>query len=262
MPTVIQAHMGGFQISGARLSYPHLYEAKAVSSRGRQPPPGSRKSYSCQLILDPGTDTQALVAAMQAAANEAFPDGIPGNFNWPIWETSKKFPDQEELAGTIGLTCKRQENQGKPLTIDGAGAEITDQGKLYPGCRVGAFITVYAYNNVQQGVNCGLEMIMFQSDDEHLDGRLNQAQMMAGMVGGIPTAGGGAQPPQPEGAAPGPDLPGKTAGAPAGPAIPGQATGTTAAAPADNVVAMPGTTAPAAQNASAINPLTGKPYPV
>lgn len=268
MPTIIRPHMGGFQISGARLSYPHLFEPKAVASRGQQPAPGARKTYSCQLLLDPGTDTSELVAAMTAVANEAFPEGLPQGFNWPIFETLKKYPDQAEKipAGTISLTCKRQDKQGKPATLNGSGAEITDPGALYPGCRVGAYITVYAYNNVARGVNCGLEMVLYEGPGDHLDSRLSAQQMMAGMTGGIPDEGRAA-PPQPA-ANPGAAMPGQTAAAPGGPSLPGQTAAAQPQAQANNVVALPGAAAgagvaqqPAAAEASNINPLTGKPYP-
>lgn len=245
--TILKPVANGFQFSRGVLSHPHLYEPQAVVRKGQRPDPNARKSYSCVIILDADTDTTGFYAALQAAANAKFPTGIPSGFNWPVFEFSKKHPEQTALAGRLGIVCKRQEKDGKPRTIYSSKADITDPGILYPGCIVGGYLSIYAYDNVQVGVNCGLELIMFQANGERMDGRPEFDTMVEGLQGEMPDV--------PEKPTP----PATTGPAPTGP-INTPATGIPGSAgPAGNVVDIAAASATPTRRVP-INPATGLPF--
>ena len=239
--TLIQQFEGVWQIVGAKISYPHLYEAHAVVSKGQQPQPNARKTYGCQLLVPPTTDINAFWGAMQAAAAEKFPEGLPQPFNWPIRQLGTNPKDDPQFKGWYQISAKRAESQGKPHTVDGTQTDITDPGVIYAGCVVNAVLSIYAYDNIAKGVNCGLEGIMFRADSEHLDNRLTKSQMFGGMSGGVPNMGMGPanmQPGQPAATMPGGGgMPGQQASPPVVSQPPGQ---DQAAPQGDNVVTMPG----------------------
>lgn len=239
MQAIIRKINDGFQINGAVLSYPHLFEAQAVASRGQPPSADARKSFSGVFMIPPDTDISELWGNIQQVANLKFPDGLPPQFNWPIRKSGdgSHSKDDPRFKDWWVLTGKRPESQGKPVTLDGTQQAITDPGVFYPGCLVIVFLKPYAYDNVSRGVNLGLEGVMFQADGERLDNRTDAATMFEGALGGVPNAGMG-QPPAPTASA-------QTLGnAP----LPG--TGTTQQQPPNNVNAHP----------TNINPVTGEPY--
>ncbi len=150
-----------------RLSYPNLFEARAVDE-------GQEAKYGASLIIDKN-DTKTLEKiekAIQAAIDEGkakFKGGkVPKNLKTPLRDGDEDREDDEAYAGKmfINATSKR-----KPGMIDQRKRKIEDPEDLYPGCYVRASINFFAFNaNGNQGIAAGLNNIQKWAEGEPLSG--------------------------------------------------------------------------------------------
>lgn len=159
----------------AILSYPALDEPQPVMGDS------NKLKYGCALIFPEGTDLKAMKKAATAAAKERW--GNKGtatirNQKNPLFRTDAKdgYP---EGCTFINVRSDRQpgvvsvypdpDNEGKPLPI----AQDKIKEEMYPGCRVRASLTAFAYDvNGNKGVSFGLNNIQKLGEGERLDGRV------------------------------------------------------------------------------------------
>ena len=197
MPSIIQQHANGWQISNAILSFPKLFVPKPGTANAA---PDARKSYGCDLILEPDTNIDAFWGDMQRAAFETHGENFNNmDLNWPIRQSGSKKWDDPQFQGRWVIHCSRPESQGKPNIVDGANNNIIDPGVMYPGVIVGVYVTVYGYSKGSLGVNCGLETVVYQGEGTRLDNRMSVADQTQGMAGAVPPMATGAPSASPPG---------------------------------------------------------------
>lgn len=163
----------------AFLSFPHIAEPTVMTENGK---PKGEPKYSASLLFAPGTDVSALHAAALEAAEEMFGSkaasliksgAIVSPFRTDA--AAKGYPE-----GTVfinvrstqqpGVVYPHRGADGKPAVV--AADDITKV--FYPGAKVRASITAFAYNyeGMKKGVSFGLNNLQKLGDGPRLDGRV------------------------------------------------------------------------------------------
>ena len=159
----------------AILSYPSVFTPNT-----RYVNDGDAPKYEATFVFPAGTDLTALKKAVMAVGQEKFGDkftnGVKnGSIRLPFrtdWE-EKRYPED-----SVFFTARSNNPPGLVSVFPDPDrpdrpARITDESQLYPGAKVKALLSVFAYSNKQKGVTFGLEGIQKVGDGERLDGRAN-----------------------------------------------------------------------------------------
>ena len=179
------------RIENAVICYPHLWTPHA-------PPGTERTTYSAEFILDPVANKptlDALFAAFKQAATEAGKGALLAQLKSPIRpgaqinaeRMSKGKEARPELEGKY--VVRGSDPTTAPVVVDQQrrpiGAE--QQGNLFGGCIVNAFVDLYWSSNAQNpGVFVGLKGVQLVSNVNvtRIGGGSLDADAMFDVVGG------------------------------------------------------------------------------
>lgn len=160
------------------ISYPHIFKP-APGPKAGQPGADEDLKYSAAFVFDPGADLSALKKAAVFAATEKWGDAVAEM----IRIDDLRFPFRKDAVrkgyteGSVFLNARSNRKPGvvsrfaDPET--GRPQVITDESKIYPGARVKASLTAFAYDQKgNKGVSFALNNIQLIGDGERLDSRV------------------------------------------------------------------------------------------
>jgi hypothetical protein len=160
-----------FIIVGARLSFPHLFEPKAIGKDGNP-------RFTASFLLDPNKpEHKAQILAMREKCDQLYAEGskVAGKKCPRANAALKKGNDEDGAAlydgydGMWFVGAARAKKQGAPLVVDrDKVTRLTEESnRPYAGCYVNAKIRFYYqdYDGVKR-VNASLEVVQFVKDGE------------------------------------------------------------------------------------------------
>lgn len=163
-----------FRIVNVRLAFPHLWVPHASME-------GGKEKYRAAFLIDPNTpdgkaNLKKIKAAIKAAELETFKKSPmvyknPDRLCLADGDTKIKQATGEVYDGYEGMQVLAASNDRRFPVVD-TNPSIPldkDDGKPYAGCRVNAFLRIYATKDPKLGGNgvfCGLESVQFFKDDE------------------------------------------------------------------------------------------------
>lgn len=164
-------------VKGARLSFPHLFEAQAADEN-------SKPRYNCSLLLGGEKDPNVVEVkkAIDKVAKAMWPKGVPKKTSYCLRDQEDKA--EKEIAGyeagKFYISAARAVAQGRPLVVDRDKSPITaEDNKIYGGCYVNAKISIYAQTGKYgDKVNASLEVIQFVRDGDAFGGGKTSADDM------------------------------------------------------------------------------------
>ena len=170
--------MTKIKLQDARLSFPHLFKAKAFDE-------GGVAKYQATFMLDSNNKRDLKqITALKAAMDEC------GREKWgKQWDAGKiklkgtclKAQDEELIAEKFVTATQgddREESEGmymvssteakRPTVVDSDKTPLTDEdGKPYAGCYVTGIITLWAQDNkFGKRINANLVGVQFKKDGE------------------------------------------------------------------------------------------------
>lgn len=147
------------------LSYPHLFTPRQVNNQGEP-------KYSCNIIVPQNFDWGPFQAAIAEGWNAKFPgQAMPQNVKQPFDQVT-----EGPYAGFWQIKAStKQERPPQVVMQNREKVAPHQQGELFPGCVVNAYIRVYGYDTMGQGVAAGLNAIQLVSGDASLP-RLDNAK--------------------------------------------------------------------------------------
>jgi hypothetical protein len=170
------------EVKKVRLAFPVLHSPQQFQGQGPV-------AYSCDLILDPEKDAdavKAIDAAILAAAGELWNEKAKAIVTKLTKEgkvcfkreakTNKTGDAYAGFEGMYHITCRNGggDNRAptKPTLVDRDGTELLpSSGKPYGGCYVLAKLEIWAQDNsFGQRVNCSLRGIQFLKDGASFSG--------------------------------------------------------------------------------------------
>lgn len=154
-----------------RLSYPSLFEVK------EQMTPGTFK-FECTILFDKKTANLAEIQQMlkNAAINKFGPDSKKWpKFQHPAIKDGDLKADQTAYHGCWYITPKANEDRRPQVFGPNKAALVKEDGVIYAGCLVKAYVTAFAYggpgSKMAPGVTFGLNAIQKVGDGDRFDGR-------------------------------------------------------------------------------------------
>lgn len=168
MSTTAKQRPATFVLTGkVRLSYPHLFEARAMEGE-------TVKKFGCAILI-PKSDTETVAkinAAIEAAKQEGkaskWAGKIPGNLKTPLRDGDIDKPEDDAYAGHYFLNC----NSGqKPGIVDANRNDIIEKDEIYAGCYVRVTLVMFAFAGKANGVAAGLNNVQKLADGDPLAGR-------------------------------------------------------------------------------------------
>lgn len=153
----------------ATLSFPHLFEPSAIDEN-------SEPKYSASFLFDADTDISALKKVANDAGKAKWGDKYiemakTGQIRSPFRTDgeSKGYPE-----GTVFVGARSKKKPGIVLPWNdpttGKPAQLTDEELVYPGCKVRASLTAFAYDRAgNKGVSFALNNVQWLADGERLD---------------------------------------------------------------------------------------------
>jgi len=160
------------------LSYPHIFKP-APGPKSGQEGAGEDLKYSGAFVFDPGADLSALKTAAVYAAKEKWGSAVEEMMRMD----DLKFPFRKDAerkgykAGSVFLNARTNRKPGVVSRYADPATEraaiITDESEIYPGVRVRASLTAFAYDRKgNKGVSFALNNIQKMGDGERLDNRV------------------------------------------------------------------------------------------
>lgn len=160
------------KVTNVRISFPNLFEAKAINGEGDP-------HFSAAFVIVPGSDNaKALAAAMNAVAKEkwgAKSEGILTELKGKGRVAFKEAPlskDGEVYDGFKGMYSLNASNVARVPVIDRDTTPLVPaDGKPYGGCFVDASIDLWAQDNSWgKRINAKLRWVQFRSDGDAFSG--------------------------------------------------------------------------------------------
>lgn len=154
----------------ATLSYPHLFAPRAA-------PGGGAAKFSATLVFAKGSNLSDLKAAVQAAGIEKWGEA---KFNEMLKKKQIRLPfrdgaEKDYPDGSVFINARSDERPGvvaRHAGNDGKSAPISDEREVYPGAKVRASLTAFAYDREgNKGVSFGLNNVQKLGEGERLDSR-------------------------------------------------------------------------------------------
>ena len=173
-----------FKVKGI-ISYPHLYQARAVEAA--QDP-----KYSVSVLIKK-TDTQ--VAAVQSVIDQeklaGWPSGFPVAGKVFMKDCAVAFPEDPRLHGYMVISGNSQ-LKDKPVVVDMSMTPVIDPSQIYAGAVCWVAFNSFCYKKaVNKGVAAGLNAVMVTDEVGELgrlDGRPSVESMFSDVVGGSAAA--------------------------------------------------------------------------
>ena len=160
------------KVQNVRISFPSLFEAKAVNGEGEP-------RFSAAFVIVPGSENAKVLAnALDAVAKEkwgAKAAGILGELKQKGRVAFKESPlskDGEVYDGFEGMFSLNASNQQRVAVIDRDTTPLTPQdGRPYGGCFVDASIDLWAQDNSWgKRINAKLRWVQFRGDGDAFSG--------------------------------------------------------------------------------------------
>ena len=160
------------KITNVRISFPNLFEAKAVNGEGDP-------RFSAAFVIEPGSENaKVLAAALDAVAKEKWgvkAAGILGELKAKGRVAYREAPlskDGEVYDGFEGMFSLNASNVQRVAVIDRDTTPLTPQdGKPYGGCFVDASVDLWAQDNSWgKRINAKLRWVQFRSDGDAFSG--------------------------------------------------------------------------------------------
>lgn len=175
--------MSNIVLRNVRLSFPHLWEAKAAQG-------GGTPKFSASLLLDKATnakDIAAIRAAMTEVGKAKWPAGIPKGCTPCLKEGNTK--DYDGYDDSNMFVSASSDKRPVIVDTDPTVALVEADGKPYAGCTINASIRLWAQDNqFGKRINAQLTGIQFVEDGEAFgDAPLNPVDVF-GAVAGKPSA--------------------------------------------------------------------------
>lgn len=154
--------MSQIVITNARLSYPHIFAAKAMNE-------GDTPKYSASFILDKKTNA-GVIKEIEKAINELTTEKFKGK-KLPADKVCLRdgdLKDDENYAGAMYVSAS---NTKRPQVVDRDKKTplVADDNKPYAGCYVNGVIRIWVQDNkFGKRINASLEAIQFVKDGEPL----------------------------------------------------------------------------------------------
>ncbi len=148
------------RIDNVRLSYPQLFQAKAME--------GSKPKFSAVFLLNKKQHAKE-IAALEKMIDRAMLDKFGKKVTLkhvPLHDGNEKEDKEGYGDEVMYLTSK---SDSRPAVVDQKKAPLTEaDGKIYGGCYVNAFVQIFAYKHPTggMGVACGLKAVQFFRDGE------------------------------------------------------------------------------------------------
>lgn len=165
---------GQVTLACVRLSFPQLFEAKAVGDD-----PNGKPRFSCSFLIDPKdkANVTAIKAAIDKITKEKFNGKPLPDANQPFRDGNDK--DWDGYEGMMYLSANRNEKtssggNNRPTVVDRDNSPLSaDDGKPYGGCYVDAIVRFYSLggkgdkpSKYGKKICCSLETVRFRKDGE------------------------------------------------------------------------------------------------
>ena len=163
------------------LAFPSLFTAKV-------PKDGVGKAkFEASIVVDKD-DEQAIqlindaVEAAKAMYTEQF--GKPkGKLKTWISDGDEERPDDPAFSGKMYFTAKSDRNPELKILENGLLVDALDESDIYGGCRGGALVRFYPYNNAGgSGIACGLNGFVKLEDGPRMGGGVSAANAFDDLV--------------------------------------------------------------------------------
>lgn len=201
MKHVTKVGENGFQLTGAILSYPHLFEARSAAK-------GSPPKFSAQVIFPKTMDDEDWTTINEMVNEQImkrFPKGAPADLQMPWKDAGDKAP---EYAGHFAVSAGAQ-IESPPQVVKEDPTQQASPGEIYAGIGVNVYLAVFAYDTAgNRGIAVGLNAVQIADRTlPRIDGRKAASQVFGavsapasvpGVTGpaGAATAPGSGHPPQ------------------------------------------------------------------
>ena len=178
-------------IQGARLSYPHLTEARAIQ-------PGDTPKFGAAILIPKNNPAvQELLAAAQQEIAVKWPNGAPPTVKPLPLHDGATHPSYSADPNMHQYMILSANSKDQPQFFDQDGNRIMDGSIFYPGCYVNALVGVYTYDMpTSKGAAAGLNGIGFLADGDRLDNRPDMSQYFKPVEGAPPATAPGVMPAQ------------------------------------------------------------------
>jgi len=185
-------------IQGARLSYPHLFQARSIQA-------GDEPKFSAAFLIPKNNPAiPAIQAAIEVEKGTKWGASVPPSVGSTLYDgdTNPKYNTDPNNHGHYVLNTSSKADR-KPKVVDQNVANIIDTSRIYAGCYVNAEVDFYPYDmGVSKGIACGLLAVQLVAEGERLDGHPEAGTSFAPIAGAppplAPTVGGAPVPgPQP-----------------------------------------------------------------
>ena len=165
--------MATIKLQNVRLSFPDLFEAKAVNGEGEP-------RFSAVFVIEPGSaNAKLLHDTVEQVAKEKWGAKAPGTLNElkqkgrvAFQERPKTNASGEVYDGFEGMYHVGASNTTRVAVIDRDTSPLTAQdGKPYAGCYVDASIELWAQDNSWgKRLNAKLRWVQFRGDGDAFSG--------------------------------------------------------------------------------------------
>ena len=165
--------MSIIKVQNVRISFPNLFEAKAVNGEGEP-------KFSAVFVIEPGSENHKLLTnTINAVAKEKWGAKAEGILNElkakgrvAFQERPKTNASGEVYDGFEGMYSLSASNAARVAVIDRDTSPLTPQdGRPYGGCYVDASIDVWPQDNSWgKRINAKLRWVQFRSDGDAFSG--------------------------------------------------------------------------------------------
>jgi len=129
-----------------RINYPALLKPRPVSKEK----PNELK-FQATLLFPPETDMRPFIAAVKFAYKEKFGADMPGQLRHSPVRKTGELASLQSAVESPDWWFLRSASKFAPAVRDRANQPVTDEGSIYPGLWVRAYVSAWAWMHPQQG---------------------------------------------------------------------------------------------------------------
>lgn len=168
------------RIGEVRFSYVNVFSPRKNED-------GTPGKYSVQLLI-PKSNKQglkmieeAMEAAKQKGKTDKWGGKIPARMQSVLRDGDEEHPDEEVYEGMMFMNCSTVNPPQVSVRENGAINAALDANDFYSGCWGAAVVNFYPYSvSGNNGVACGLNLVIKTRDDESLGGSAMSADSAFG----------------------------------------------------------------------------------